>query len=904
MALQIALVVADFLFNTRRYVFAIDFYEEIFVILSLLTSSGEFPLYSVTKKEYETYARSMTEDLKMAKRAFQNEHSQGEEVASDQQRRQEPQEANDVQKREIALYKTLGSAFYSLGQYMTSVWYYERAAEMAKATGNKLEEQRMYTSLAVAHNAIGQFDKAYDLQEKALQLSQHIGNLKGELECYNSLGSLYNARGEYELAIDCYSKGLDCNDRMAAAMSHNNLGTVYLLSGDYLKSIEQLKKSLRIRNDIDDTKGVSITLNNLSCVYYALGQYKMAITCQERARVISGMIGAKKQVAACYNNLGILYQALGEHQLSLKNHEKGLKTRKEIGDKEGECRAHKEMSISYDALLQLRDSLIHHEEALKLERTIVNNLKKTKFLAPRGQWISHQERGLEIIEEVGVFDGERLILYKIGLSHFSRLDVLKASDHLTENIKTHECIRQSLSEEQRLSLDELSVPLYKTLALMLLSLEHYTDALLTLEQGRARALVDLVLRKYAIQEVASTTFENLSGLTTFFVAQHKNFLFMATIMENICFWFIDRPGNLRFKSYLVTEDVSHDRLLNYFRTACFDRGVTGGADESKKMTCEAPSSESPQRPFLVEDVADMLTFPCEEEDDVTTFHFLHKVIFRLLDELPDEEEVIFVPEGPMFQFPFVLLQDADGNYLAERVRVRIVPSITTLKILSDSPADHHSTKGALLVGDPGALNITKDGKFMFLSGLPFARREVEMIGKLLNTALLIGRQATKEAVLRNISNASLVHFAVHGNAGKGELALASEESTNKEGCILTVEEIAKVAMRAKLVVLSTCHGARGRILKAEGVVGITRAFLGCGARSVLAAMWAVTDDATLVLMTKFYEYLLNQKMSASRALHQAMREMRNSDDFNKARHWAPFVLYGDDVTIDLNELCA
>ena len=828
----------------------------------------------------------MTEDLKMAKRAFENEHSRDEDVASNQQRRQE-QDATDVQKREIALHKTLGSVFWSLGQYMTSIWYYERAAEMAKATGDKLEEERMYTSLAVVHNAIGQFDKAYDLQEKALQLSQDIGDLKGELQCYNSLGSLYNARGEYDLAIKCYSKGLDCNDRMAEAMSHNNLGTVYLSSGQYFKSIEHLEESLRIRNDIYDTKGVSITLNNLSCVYYALGQYKRAITCQDRARVVSEIIGPKKQVAACYSNLGILYQALGEHRLSLENHEKGLKARKEIGDKEGEYRALKEMSIGNDALFQLRDSLTHHEEALKLERTIVNNRKMTKALAPHAhaQWISHQERGLEIIEEVGVLEGERLILYKIGLSHFWRLDILKASNHLTENIKTHECSRQSLSEEQRLSLDELSVPLYKTLALMLLSLEHYTDALLTLEQGRARALVDLVLRKYAIQEVASTNFENLSGLTTFFVTQRENFLFMATIMENICFWFIDRLGNLRFKSYLVTEDVSQDPLLHYFRTA---RLVEDRAVES----------------VLVEDIANILTFPCEDEDDVTTFHFLHMVIFGLLDELPDEEEVIIVPEGPMFQLPFVLLQDADGNYLAERVRVRIVPSITTLKILNDSPPDYHSTKGALLAGDPGDLNVKKDGRYFRLRGLPAARREVQMIGKLIKTPPLIGRQATKEAVLRKISNASLVHFAVHGSSEKGELALAAEDSANEEGCFLTVEEIAEVAVRAKLIVLSTCHGTRGRILKAEGVVGITRAFLGCGARSVLAALWGITDEATLVFMTKFYQYLVNHKMSASRALHRTMREMRNSDDFNETRDWAPFVLYGDDVTFDLDELRA
>ena len=57
-------------------------------------------------------------------------------------------------------------------------------------------------------------------------------------------------------------------------------------------------------------------------------------------------------------------------------------------------------------------------------------------------------------------------------------------------------------------------------------------------------------------------------------------------------------------------------------------------------------------------------------------------------------------------------------------------------------------------------------------------------------------------------------------------------------------------MRAKLVVLSCCHSGRVDI-KAEGVVGIARAFLGAGARSVLVSLWAIDDKATLEFMRYF-----------------------------------------------------
>ena len=82
------------------------------------------------------------------------------------------------------------------------------------------------------------------------------------------------------------------------------------------------------------------------------------------------------------------------------------------------------------------------------------------------------------------------------------------------------------------------------------------------------------------------------------------------------------------------------------------------------------------------------------------------------------------------------------------------------------------------------------------------------------------------------------------------------------------------------------------------MVGIARAFLCAGARSVLVSLWAVDDEATLKFMESFYHHLMQQR-SASEALNRTMRCMRESDEFHEVKYWAPFVLIGDDVTLDL-----
>jgi len=103
-------------------------------------------------------------------------------------------------------------------------------------------------------------------------------------------------------------------------------------------------------------------------------------------------------------------------------------------------------------------------------------------------------------------------------------------------------------------------------------------------------------------------------------------------------------------------------------------------------------------------------------------------------------------------------------------------------------------------------------------------------------------------------------------------------------------------MRARQVVLSCCHSGRGEI-KAEGVVGIARAFMGAGARSVLVSLWTIDDEATLEFMRSFYRHLVEGR-SASESLNLAMKSLRESDKYSDVKYWAPFVLIGDDVTLE------
>ena len=280
----------------------------------------------------------------------------------------------------------------------------------------------------------------------------------------------------------------------------------------------------------------------------------------------------------------------------------------------------------------------------------------------------------------------------------------------------------------------------------------------------------------------------------------------------------------------------------------------------------------------------------------------YKLLISPVVNVLEGPEIVIVPDRALYKIPFAALTDESGKYLSETFRIRIAPSLTTLKLINESPADYHCQTGALIVGNPDVGEVHFKGKLTNISRLQFAEKEARMVAKKLGVEPLIGHQATKQAILQAMSSVALIHIAAHGDDERGAIALAPSfripNGIPQEGLyLLTMSDISKIQLRAKLVVLSCCHSARGQT-KAEGAVGIARAFLGSGARSVLVSLWALDDKATEQFMTHFYDHLVAGE-SAGESLHEAMKWMRSKGyDVNQ---WAPFILIGDDVTFDFGE---
>ena len=428
------------------------------------------------------------------------------------------------------------------------------------------------------------------------------------------------------------------------------------------------------------------------------------------------------------------------------------------------------------------------------------------------------------------------------------------------------------------------------------------EALFTAVAGRVQALVDLMESQYEgkksiplsskreMEVILSKISSHISSPTLFLDRDRDRD--RDTCDEAVYLWLLLKGQQRQFKRKEISVELKKLIDQTYKQIGIKGRG------RSDNRSPDEPEDEE------IDDLSDRgkeASASSSQQGEGGALKTLYEVVIAPISHLIKGDELIIVPDGSLFLIPYAPLVDQHSKYLSETLRIRLAPSLTCLRLLAECPEGRYSTSGALLVGNPWVETVRISRKN--LPQLPGAEKEVKMIGQILNIVPLTGKDATKEQVLSRLNPVSLIHIAAHGRTENGEIILspnlASVDKPKEDDFLLTMTDVLGAKLHAKLVVLSCCHSGQGPI-KAEGVVGTARAFLGAGARTVIATLWAINDEAILEFMSPFYEHLVAGQ-SASKALHQAMKCLRESERYEAVKHWAPFVLIGDDVTLNLSQ---
>ncbi|XP_067047455.1 tetratricopeptide repeat protein 28-like [Acropora muricata] len=801
-------------------------------------------------------------------------------------------------------YATLGNAYQSLGDYRKAIEYHEKYLKIAIEIGDRGGEGNTYGNLGIAYVSLGDNRKAMEYHEKSLKIATEIGDRGGEGRGYGNLGNAYQSLGDYRKAIECHEKRLkiaiEIGDQGGEGRAYGNLGNAYQSLSDYQKAIECHEKRLKISIENGDKGGEGEVYGNLGNAYQSLSDYQKAIKYHEKYLKIAKEIGGRGGEGLAYGNLGSAYNSLGDYRKAIEYHEKSLKIATEIGDRGGEGRGYGNLGNAYQSLGDYRKAIEYHEKDLKIAIEIGDRGGEGKGYGNLGtayqslgdlrKAIEYHEKRLKIAIEIGDREGEGTAYFNIGTDFYCLEEIENAVDNFLSAVDVFNSLRSLLKSQDnwKINFREVHETAYNALWMSLLRIKKIDEALFAAEQGRAQTLSDNLLIQYKLDASLSPaiidTKETISRLLTKISSPT---LFLATKDLSTNIWFLRKGKKVRFRnSRLEGDKTEKDPLFALLKSSL----EKIGAEDTKRCENRTFDEIDNDSSFSIKMRGEGVGKPPSPPLDNPFKPFYDAVIDPILDMLePQDDELVIVPDGALCLTPW--------SAVFESIRIRIVPSLTSYQLILSVPEGHHKKKEALLVGDPCLKELKKP-----LDDLPCAQEEVEMIASVLKTTPLTGIHATKAEVIKRMSSVGLIHIAAHGNERTGEIALSpnpgwSSKFPQRKDYILKMSDVQAANLRARLVVLSCCHSGRGRVLKGEGVVGIARAFLAAGARSVLVTLWAIDDEATMVFMKSFYQQLKEGK-TASAAVQQSMKLLRESEQFYEMKYWAPFQLIGDDVKIE------
>ena len=855
---------------------------------------------------------------------------------------------------EGSAYNNLGVAYQMLGDFNQAIEYHKQLLRIAGELRDKAYEGLAYKHLALAYKGLGDFNQAIEYLRQHLSIAKELGDRAGEGSAYNNLGSAYHNMGDFNQAIEYHKQHLsivkELGDREGECRVYQDLSSAYQELGDFNQVIEYQKQHLNIAREMGNKAHEGRIYNDLSCVYRKLDDFNRAIECLRQHLSIAKELEDWTEKECVFSLLGEAYHDLGDFNRAIKNAEKCLNIArkpfvrsqtlkvagksymsmgklfqamqffqdyldiaKRMGDREGEAEAY----VLIGTVHARRDDFNQATDYLEKALTMVKELRDqeieamvyasfVEILRKQGDFeraIEYNKKCLNMVQK----SGQRIIvgnyLANLGRTYESSGDLHQAVDYYQRSTKLFNELRVlQVDDALKVIFRNARQDIYQSLCRTLLKLSKFEEALCAADQGRAEALLDLIKLRYGSQLAVSGSVQAKPGISEMVTNISGPTLFVALQGNAVNLWVIGKDGNLQFTKkevkYLLGDATdylnclrkkTYEEIRGRFRVICENRTLDGSSAEHELPPAEERDEEA-GNPL---------------QSDENPLRLFHECIISPISDLIEDGELVVVPDGPLCLAPFAAFLDSESKYLSESMRIRILPSLMCMKLIDASPKEYHNKSGALLVGDPCLDDFTTLLGENRYPPLPCAKKEVEMIGNMLGIHPLTGKEATKAEVLKRIGSVALVHIAAHGKIETGEIALAPNPQRKyripeEQDFRLTISDVQAAKLRAKLVVLSCCHSAQGKV-SSEGVVGIARAFLGAGARSVLVALWSIDDEATVEFMKSFYQHLKHGD-SASVSLNRAMKCLRESEDFNAPRFWAPFVLIGDDVTIDFEEI--
>jgi CHAT domain-containing protein/Tfp pilus assembly protein PilF len=783
---------------------------------------------------------------------------------------------------EAATLGNIGGIFLLRGRFREALKYYEQAAALSERLGAKPSLSQDLGNIAHCRLGLGDTPGALEVLDRALALAREAGLQKEEADWHKIKGSALMRIGKYPLAAQEYAAALKIYE--LAGLKRELIegllaqGEFAMAVGDLASAERDQQRALLLARALPHPRGVVSALEALADVVQRRGYSDDARNAITQALSAARTNGLEAQMGSSLIRLARL------------EHERGNTV-------QGEA---------------------HAEEALQLAKKNSSPLLETQSRLALGDSAMDRGQTPVALEQYSLAEEIAASMQDVDLewrSAFGRARALESQNRSEEAIAAYtraidliESVRAAIREERfRSGYIQDKAEVYVALTRLLIRQQQISKAFETTERLRAYAYMKQVgdsvavspkqtelrariqrLQRSLLEETAKDTGQQRSPAVALFsddlaIAERE---YAALLDDRDAPPLHPASGEMR---RLLPVDVLRTRLQKGTALLAFVAG-----DDSLLTFVVRP------------DGIFGLVVPLRAEDLSAKVELVRDLLKRRTDQwrgpggslrqlliapvqqagwLRGVRRLYIVPHRMLHYLPFGVLPAPDGRFLMDDFVIIHLPSAGQLAGGSSSAR----AQGSLLAIAPVRL------------GLPFARREAADAAGLFagHSQALIGRQATESSFRRLAGQHRLLHLATHGHFNRRNPLLSGLEleADGTHDGRLEVHEILALRLDADLVTLSACDTALGsghfdEIPAGDEFVGITRAFLAAGSRSVVATLWEVGDASTASIVRDFYRNL--QQTDTATALTRALRRAsRLGGERSRPYYWAAFVYVGD-----------
>lgn len=192
-------------------------------------------------------------------------------------------------------------------------------------------------------NALGQYEQAITAWYYAIDIYHELGDLAAIGQAYDYIGLTYAKLGQYTEAEDSLRRRLsiarDNRDVQGQIYGWNNLGTIFIQSGNIQSAQTSFQEGLEAAQSVDNYTGIGLSLSNLALAAMSQRNYTEAAKLYEAAANYRYLGGDLIGEANSSISLGHVYRTLGRNPQALGAYQLGYDAARSGGDQRLQLRA-------------------------------------------------------------------------------------------------------------------------------------------------------------------------------------------------------------------------------------------------------------------------------------------------------------------------------------------------------------------------------------------------------------------------------------------------------------------------------------------------------------------------------------------------------------------------------------